>query len=230
MRPALIAIGVALLTISVGTAVSFYSVPPTATDHQVSTEVPSASLGPNETRAVLLYGISASSASLSVRWTATGYLTAGLYDAPACSTASPSCAVGSPLALWMHNASGSYARTGLTSYPYLLVLTNPGPKALNVEASCVSRSSTAGAVPVLTMLMVVLATVALAVIGGIGILLGLFLRRGFRSGPAPLVSQGAEDAASIAAASGGGAPTGPRTGSRSSEGEPPRPEPLAPGR
>ncbi|HEV2231500.1 MAG TPA: hypothetical protein VGS18_04880, partial [Thermoplasmata archaeon] len=109
MRPGLVALGAAFLTVGAVTVLSVYVLPGPTTDRDVSTDIPPSTIGPNETKMALLEGANATSGSFHLDWQSTGAVSVLVYNAPGCTTPEWQCISGDPLDEWSRSISGNFA-------------------------------------------------------------------------------------------------------------------------
>ncbi|MCI4326817.1 MAG: hypothetical protein L3K16_04180 [Thermoplasmata archaeon] len=218
MRPWIVGIGVAFVLVGGGALAALVVLPPPSNTQLVTSEDSGVPTPPSATESFTLASTATSHGTLSVHWSSTAPLAVRL-SSEGCGGGSPGCP--STLRSWPANSSGSYEFTGALARQYSLTWTTP-PK---VSANFSAASSVTWDVDTPTSLGQVVAEVAsgiLALVGGIGVFLGLFLRGDFRS-PPPIVSRNADDAALVT-----GDPTDPRTGPSGAGSGPPRRGPPSP--
>jgi hypothetical protein len=219
MRPWIVGIGVAFVLVGGGALAALVVLPAPTNTELVTSEDSGVPTPAGATESFTLASTATSHGSLAVRWSSSVPISVRLSSA-GCTGGSPGCP--SVLRSWPSNSSGTYDFSGALESQYSLSWTAPPKLSANVSAS----SSVTWNVDAPTSFGQVVAEVAsgiLAVVGGIGVFLGLFLRGDFRS-PPTVVSRDADDAALVA-----GDPTGPRTApSGVGSGRPPRGPPSPP--
>lgn len=222
MRPGLLAVGVAFVTLAGALTVAFYSLPGPSQQHDDTTSVPAVDTYPNATLSVLLTGTNASAGSFNVTWGSSGSVDAALYDVPGCASPSAGCPRSTAVASWSHATSGHYTVSGAIAFPYLLVWTDRSPRVVALWANSDDRQTVAVALPIMMQLMVDLSVVVLAASGALAIFLGLFLRADFRRPKEPpLAGKVLLETGVVLEA------TGPRTDSPPGEAGPLHPAPHA---
>jgi hypothetical protein len=215
MRPWLVILGMSFLLIGGGALVALLLLPPASVQQQSSAQLVGHATLPNSVGTFLFGGAPSAKGSLMLSWTATARISVTL-NAATCPGGAASCS-GPVLAVWPSNSSGTLHWSGELDSDYVLVWTTPPKVFANVSATALVTWSVT---PPATLAEVTaeVASGILAVVGGIGLFLGLFLRGDFRVAP-PLVSQSADDANELAGF------TDPRTGSPGDGSGPPRREP-----
>jgi hypothetical protein len=228
VRPWLVIIGVAILTLTVGALASLYlpSGPgPSTTVHTYTTlPVSAPARASGSSQAVLPVNDSStflltwsSTVSLNVSWGTAAPCTPGLQ----CSPPLP------PLAAWSDRTNGTWSYAGHLTGPLYLQWFNPGRGGGSIGFTLRQTVTSSSSFPGVGPLLVDASLGILAIIGALALFLGAFLRGGVYRGPAPLVSQDADDAEGIADPAAGDA-IGPRTGPSSGGSEAPRQTPAAP--
>ncbi|MCI4320913.1 MAG: hypothetical protein L3K18_01740 [Thermoplasmata archaeon] len=215
MRPWLVVLGTSFLLVGGGALVAILLLPPPSIQQQSSAQLVSHATLPESVGVFPFAGASNAMGSLTVSWTSTARISVAL-NAATCSGGAASCS-GPVLAAWPLNSSGSLHWSGKLDSNYALAWTTPAHVYANVSATAlvswqVSPPAT------LAQITAEVASGILAVVGGIGLFLGLFLRGDFRAAP-PIVSRSADDANEVAGL------TGPRTGSSDGGSGPLRPGP-----
>ena len=230
MRPWLVIIGVAFLTLAVGTLGSLYlpSAPGPSTSVHTFTGLPEPAPSRSSGSSPAINPVNTSSTFL-LTWRSTVNLNVSWPwgNGPSCGGGLPCAPLLQPLATWSNQTSGSWSFTGRLTGPLYLEWYNPGPSGGSISFTLRQTVTSGSGLAGIGALLVDASLVILAAIGGLALFLGVFLRGGVYRGPAPLVSQSAEDAEAISAGELAEA-TGPRTGPSSDGSEGPRRTPSAP--
>ena len=192
VRPGLVVVGVALIFLGAASVVTFSLSQTTSDNDQRSTLLPNV-VGANNTGSALLTGTDAESATFTVTWSSTVPLQVTLLSVPGCIPFQPPCPGTSTVATWAQNLSGTYSVSGPIRFPFLLVWTDSTPGTGFLNATALEAVHTTVGPSWSDQLVVDAAGVVLAGIGAVSLFLGLFLRGGDLTGPAPIVSRSADD-------------------------------------
>ncbi len=199
MRPGLVTVGVLFAVLAAGMLLAV-NLSPTTSENRDWFTLPPQPLASNASASyALLQGTDTTAGTLTLHWSATASARVALFAAAGCPVAAPSCASGTPLVQWAGARYGNWSTAGDLRFPYLLVWSGAA-SAASGTFSANGLESSPGATGYLSVGSLVIdgGAVTLAVIGGVAIFLGLFLRGDVYGGPRPLVSRSAEDAAEIA--------------------------------
>lgn len=198
MRPGLVAVGTVLVVLAVG-AVAVVTLVPSGTHvTQNTVHIPPTGTGANETQTALLPGTTATEATFSVSWQSSVPTQVWLYSVPGCTRASLACATGSAVEHWSAATAGNWTSDSDLVFPYLVVWNTSSPTPGVWQLSAAETVTTSLALPLWETVVIIAAGAALALVGGVAVFLGLFLRGGVYQGPAPVVSRSAEDAEPVA--------------------------------
>lgn len=192
VRPGLVFTGGVLALLGVATIATFSFLATTSHNTTEFVTPPLAYAG-HASGATLLTGSDTGSGSLSVGWHSSSSLNVSLYSAPGCRVATVACASGPALAGWAVTTSGNWSTHGSLAFPFLVVWSSVGPLGGNITVSGTETTDVVVSPPLLTTLLIDGAGGVLAVIGGVAIFLGLFLRGGVYAGPPRITSRSAED-------------------------------------
>jgi hypothetical protein len=190
VRTGLVAIGVALAVVGAGLSLSAFFEPGAPPLSGVN-PVAAPNLQPGQPRTMIVWLHNTSSGSLGLTWVASSDVNVSLYLATNClfvgaGTRALYCPEGPPLATWASNSSGHWNTSGTIRFPFLLNLQNPGPKTVNLTAVFDEVwASSSPKVPTWIFVSVLAGGVTCLTLGAIAIFLGLFLRSGVYSDPAP---------------------------------------------
>lgn len=212
MRPGLVVLGVAFLSIAAATTVAVVtSGGPTTTTSTFS------SIGAFDARggsgSAIFDPGNASSQTFTIAWRATSTFSVALYEGPGCIPSSVGCASPPPIAKWVGNESGTFSITGPFTKLFVLDWTETGSSGGSLSyTATATRSTEATPLPSWDEYAFLAAAGALWVLGALAVFLGFFLRGGVFRGRPRLVSRSADDAEAIARGD-DRTPTGPRTGS-----------------
>jgi hypothetical protein len=196
MRRGLVVLGGLLAVLGVAALLAFNLIPTTSERREGYSTAPQP-YGPNATGSTLLPGTDADRGTFSISWRATAPIDVTLYPAAGCTEPSASCATGPAVATWKALTSGAWSVSGGLHFPYLIAWSESSSNVGNFTASGVESTDVTVPPNVLDTLLVDGAAASLAVIGGIAVFLGLFLRSGVYRGPTPIVSRSAEDVEAI---------------------------------
>lgn len=219
MRAGLVGIGALFLAVATVSGGVLYLTPLPQAGQTITSEFPSIPSSPNQTRMVLIPGPSDRSAGFTFTWQATQPYDVELYEAPGCLNASLGCASGPAVVTWTGNVSGRYATNGEITFPYLLVWTDRSTSTALLGATATCIWNVAPTASIWTLVAEMGAAGALAIVGGVILFLGLFVRSGVYRRSAPPAPPPEPDGTEL---------TAPRTGSLAAGAEPPRPGPPAP--
>ena len=202
MRPWLVVTGAAFLLVGAGALAGTLLFPPPGVQHQSTSQLVGRATPPGAVGTFLITGVANVRGTLDVSWSATALISVEL-NPITCPGGAPSCS-GPVLRGWVLNSSGSFSWTGTLQPGYILTW-DTGPRVFaNVSASA-AVTWTVSAPVSFAQVAAELASGLLAVVGVLGLFLGLFLRGGFQT-PQAVVSHSADDVEVVAGA------TGPRTG------------------
>ena len=195
MRPWLVVIGMIFLTLAVGTAATIYFAGQGTSEFTTFDSPPTFSLGPNASQALFLNGSNGSSEEFSLSWHSSSIISFLLQEPRPCPS---QCGQHLLLVNWSSNLSGVWHAAGPFNYPLLCVLHNHGSVATNVTVS--ARALATKQTPPSWGFDLILGAgaVALFVVGGLAVFLGLFLRGDPYGPPRPLISRSAEDVEELA--------------------------------
>jgi hypothetical protein len=160
--------------------------------------VPTGSLPPDTPEYALLQGSNSSSGAMTISWSGSVTTSVRVYEAPGCRAASLACAQGAPIHSWSVALSGSWSSNGPLVFPYLVIWNTTDPNGGTWGLTAVETQTTSIPTALWQTAVIDAAGAALAVIGAVALFLGLFLRGGAFSGPAPIVSRSADDVEEIA--------------------------------
>ncbi|MCI4318774.1 MAG: hypothetical protein L3K23_01405 [Thermoplasmata archaeon] len=230
MRPGLVVIGVAFLTLTVGTFASLYlpAAPGPSTSVHTFTGLPEPAPAKAAGSSPAIDPVNAS-ATFLLTWRSTVDLNVSWPwgAGPSCGGGLPCAPFLQPLATWTNQSSGSWSFSGRLSGPLYLEWTNAGASGGSISFTLRQTITSGSGLAGVGGLLVDASLVILAAIGALALFLGVFLRAGVYRGPPRLVSRGPEDAEAIAAGGTAGA-TGPRTAPSSDGSGGPRRTPSAP--
>jgi hypothetical protein len=194
VRSGLVVVGVALAVVGAGLTLAAFFEPGNPSQSQVN-PLAAPNLEPGLPRTMYVWLQNVSSGSLDVSWVSSADVNVTIYRATDCrflsgfgGTVSTTqyCPDGPALASWPANSSGHWNTTGPITFPLILNLADVGPKTVNVNAVFDEIwASTSPRVPTWIFVSTLAGGAACITIGGISIFLGLFLRSGVYSGPAP---------------------------------------------
>jgi hypothetical protein len=178
VRIGLVGAGAVVAIVGAGLVVSMFFLPGPPTDtHTASVSI--SDLGAQATRTWTVTLVGASSASLSLAWTASGAATVQLWKASSCPIGGGLCPVGSPIVSWSGNVTGQWAVQGTVASVYLLTATNTGSAQISFTGTVTESypvPTASAAVPAWALIAV--GGLFLLGIGGLAIFLGLFLASG----------------------------------------------------
>ena len=197
MRPGLVFVGGVLVLLGVATIATFTLLPSVSHNTTEFVTLPQ-SFAAHGSGLALLSGDDSDAGTLSVSWRSSAPVNVSLYPAAGCRVAALACATGPATTSWSAVSAGNWSTSGRLAFPYLLVWTGAGPSGGNLTASGTETRDVPVTPPLLTTLLIDGAGGVLAVIGGIAVFLGLFLRGGVYERRAPLVSRDADDVEAIA--------------------------------
>ena len=212
MRPWLVVLGASLLLIGVGALSGLLFLPPTGVRQQSTSQLVGHATPPGTLGTFLISGVADHRGTVALNWSSTGPVSVQ-FEPATCSSGTTPCS-GPVLREWPRNTSGTYSWSGPLDGLYQLTWVTPPRVFANVSASAVVSWTVIPPTSVAEWTAEV-ASGLLAVVGGIGLFLGVFLRGNYRI-PPPTVSRHAEDAEAI------GAFTDPRTGTPADGSGPPR--------
>ena len=198
MRPGLALLGAILLTLALAAVVLVtYN---SAGDRAVQRvwTIPTGTLPANGSEIALLQGSNASSGTLSVSWSGSVPTTVRLYEVPGCREASVACVRGPPADTWTGVGESNWSTSGPLVFPYLVVWNTSSAVPGSWGLTAVESVTTSLAPPVWQSIVLYATGAALGIVGAVALFLGLFLRSGAFSGPAPLVSRSADDVEQVA--------------------------------
>lgn len=197
VRPGLVTAGVLLAVLAAGMLL-VVNLAPSSSQNRDWFTLPAQPIPTNSTSVALIQGTDSGRGTFTLHWSATAPARVALYSAVGCATASLACISAPPLASWGGNASGDWAASGDLRFPLLLAWSSPTGAPGEFSASAVEASPGPSPLPSLGVVLIDGGAAVLAVLGGVAIFLGLFLRGGVYRGPAPLVSRSADDAEEVA--------------------------------
>ena len=193
MRPGLVAVGVVLVALGAISAVLVLPdfVGAANTPHAATGQAP-VNLPSGASQLLPINGTDTTSGSFTLSWSAAAPLNVTLYERGSCSPGDYPCILGNTADHWADVESGSFSAQGAVAYPYLIELDNlnPTPTTSLIQWTQHTEDSPFS---LLTAVVLLLSVLLLAIIGGLVLFLGLFLRGGVYSGRRDLVSQSAED-------------------------------------
>jgi hypothetical protein len=185
VRKGLLLVGAAIVLLGVGVLAASFSLGSTGAV-TLHNHVAVSQIAANSTYTLLLSGANESSATVNLLWSSPQYLHVAVYAPGSCPHGPGICPSGPPLVTWTSD-SGLWTYTGRASFPLILNLTNSGTgnAAYNVTL-LESYSHGTWSDPTLVQLLPLAGAIVLVGIGGIAVFLGLFLRSGVYTGPAPV--------------------------------------------
>jgi hypothetical protein len=193
VRPGLVALGIVLLALG---AISVVLVTPyfvgAANTPQASTGQAKPNVAGGFSQLLPINGTDTSNGDFTISWSSADPVNATLYERGSCSSSDYSCILGNVAAHWPIALRGNFSAQGQLAFPYLIVLQNPSFSPIPVTVNW-SEHVHDGPFSLLTAVVLLLSVLLLAIIGGLALFLGLFLRGGVYQGPKPVVSQSADD-------------------------------------
>jgi hypothetical protein len=182
VRTGLVVLGVVIAVLGAGLVLSLFILDSGAsTTTLVSPSVPS--LSPQGSQSWDILGTQSSTATVSLSWFASGPADVSLVPGTPCSSSTGYCPTGNYSLNWTSATSGKGTLTGLTSYGYLLMVHNPGTKALSFSATVSVTFARGSSVPTWTWGLIAGGGITLLAIGGVALFLGLFLAPGVYDDP-----------------------------------------------
>jgi len=185
VRSGLVVLGLALALVGAGVTLTGLLAPVGSdSTHALLNSISAPNIAPNQTRVAVILMTNTSSGSLALSWSATNSLTVKLFQGVRCTGESGYCAVGSALASWPANTSGSWNRTGPLAFPFLFSMYNFALANLTLRGT-LAESFTVGpnSLPTWALAIILVGGVTLVAIGVIAVFLGLFLRSGVYTQP-----------------------------------------------
>lgn len=212
VRPGLVAVGVGFVVLGAGAIAAFLLVPQRSVTSDDATLIGPVPTPPGATpHAAVITGTNTSDGSFTVHWRSTAPTVVDVYDISTCRTPSTQCALATPLAAWNATGSGMWEGSGTLAFPVLLVWSVPGNASGTFQATSDEQWTVRASIPMLTLVLVYGSGGALAIVGGLALFLGLFLRGGvYRTAGPALISRSADDAEEIATSNREPPPSGPR--------------------
>lgn len=181
MRPGLVVIGAVLIVLGGGVLGTTLTVPSgggNGVSHDLKID-----LAPGASARTLVYGVNATGSVLAIAWSATGPAVVAVDSAPGCHGTASACTPGAAVAAWSSNRSGAWSTDGSVAFPLLVTVRDAGESNLSIDLVVSVSAAANPALPSLTLLIDLIAGVALTAIGGLALFLGLFLRSGVFARP-----------------------------------------------
>lgn len=151
-----------------------------------TTRIVSVELPADGSAATYLWALNGSTGALAVAWRASVPVAVVLATAAGCGPSPEACTGGSPIASWTSNTSGAWSGAAQPGDRWVLRMRDGGPSAASVSAVTTVIVPPAAATPTWVIAVELAAAVALGMVGGTALFLGVFLRGGvYRSRERP---------------------------------------------
>ncbi len=161
------------VTIAAGTVATVYFALQTPAQGTTTTNIIApTSLPAQTTKLIALDGPSGSSERFALSWQASHPIRVSLTLSRSC----PTCPDPAVLVAWPGNLSGLWTGTGHYPYPLYVNFTNPGTQSANISGRGVAWAAGPAALPLILEIAVGAGAAVLFALGGLALLLGLFLR------------------------------------------------------
>jgi hypothetical protein len=191
VRTGLAVVGVALLVVGAATVLLLLTIPPS---NETTLTSLGATLGPFSYSSAPLTMQNTSQGSLTISWSSNEPISVEIFHPAKPCTGGAGCALGNPVGQWNDSHSGSWTLTGSLVFPFIVNVTNSGSTTAAFHGLATeSYTSSAPLLPTTTELFVLTSGVVLAIIGGLALFLGLFLRGGVYREPPPVPHRSADD-------------------------------------
>lgn len=151
------------------------------------------SVTPNGTRSIWVQGLNASQGAFHFQWLGSSSLGVSLYRVGTCLLSDLTCVKMHRVAYWPSSPSGQYSETGHIVFPYLVTISVVANGTASWSGGYDSSSTLTTGTPLLILVIIMSGAVVLAILGGVAVFLGLFLRAGVYGGRTPLPTSPSAD-------------------------------------
>lgn len=176
------------MTIAAGTVATFYFAVQSAPQGTTTTNIIApTSLPADATELIALNGPTGSSERFTLTWQASHPIRVSLTPSRSC----PTCPNPVALVAWPGNLSGQWTGTGHYPYPLYVNFSNPGVQSANISGTGVAWAGGSATFSLILEIAIGAGAAVLFTLGGLALILGLFLRANPYGPVPPLVRRSA---------------------------------------